>query len=336
MQPGAASADGRRFVAWSGAGGCVLFDDGLREVARLDVGSRAQSVQLNDDGSLLVVGVGDAIEAYDLGRGGKRARALTLPVRGAWSVWPCAFVRDEPVVCVASWDREPVLGAYDLRSGELRAEHPLPKRGGEGYWLVRHPEGEAMAAVAYSGQGEEWMFWAHYRAGRLRVFETPEIRDVSLPNFDPAGGEFLSHHESLGLCRMRFPGGELIGSVRHEEAFPENPGDQFGYDVHYLDAGRVLVWQTCLALYEFDLDTMRPTRRVLGGVEGKTFGRGGFFSGQSWPMAGNRLLTSDRQFDEDFRGARTTLRLWDASALYGPQAKCDPARPFTGKLLELG
>ena len=56
----------------------------------------------------------------------------------------CAFSRDEPVVSVASWDREPLLAAYDLRSGELVAEHPLPKCGGEGYDLIPHPEGEAI------------------------------------------------------------------------------------------------------------------------------------------------------------------------------------------------
>ena len=95
-------------------------------------------------------------------------------------------------------------------------------------------------------------------------------------------------------------------------------------------------WQEDLSLYEFDLDTLRPTRRVLEGVGGKTFGQGRFYSGQSWAMAGGRLLTTDREFDEDFRGATTTLRLWDASALYGPQVKCDPARPLTRKLLELG
>lgn len=192
-----------------------------------------------------------------------------------------------------------------------------------------------MAAIAFSGQNEEWLFWVHYRSGGFRVFDQPEIEEVSLPNFDPSGAEFVSHHESLGLCRMRFPTGEVIGSVRSEDAFPDNPGDAFGYDMHYLGSDRLLVWQMDLGLYEFDLNTLRPMRCVLSGVGGRTFGEDGFFSGQSWRMSGVRLLTSDVLFDGSFRNRATTLRLWDASALYGPSVSFDPTRPLTKELLAM-
>ena len=329
---GAASADGRRFVACVSPGVCVVLDHDMRQLARLEHLAKPEWVQLNGDGSLLLVGFTDHVEGYLVG--GDAARCITLPVGGTSST-PCVFSRDEPVVCIASWDRDPTLAAYDLRSSERIAEHPLPPRGGEGYWLVPHPEGEAMAAIAFSGQSEEWLFWAHYKHGRLRVFERPEIQDVTLPNFDPFGAEFVSHHERLGLCRMRFPGGELLGRVAPEEAFPESPDDIFGYDMHYLGADRVLAWQTDLALYEFDLHTLRKTRRILNGLEGKVFGKGGFFSGQSWMLASGRLLTSDRQFDDSFRNAVLTLRLWDASALRGPTASVDSGRPFTKQLLAM-
>src|SRR6478672_7580479 len=80
MQPGAASADGRRFVAYGKGGGCALFDDGLREVGRVRASGEPRWVQLSGDGSLLLVGLDDRIEEYDAARGGERT--LTLPVRG--------------------------------------------------------------------------------------------------------------------------------------------------------------------------------------------------------------------------------------------------------------
>ena len=116
-----------------------------------------------------------------------------------------------------------------------------------------------MAVIAYSGQSEEWMFWAHYARGKLRVFEQPEMEDIAFPCFHPTGREFVSYHERLGLSRMRFPSGELIASVQPEQAFPDNPEDTFSYHVHFFRDDRLLVWQYNLALYEFDLATLRPT-----------------------------------------------------------------------------
>ena len=63
--------------------------------------------------------------------------------------------------------------------------------------------------------------------------QRPAIRDLSLPNFHPAGGEFISNHETLGLCRMRFPGGQIIGSAQPQDVFPEREYG-FGYEMHYL------------------------------------------------------------------------------------------------------
>jgi len=328
----AASGDGRRFVACSKAGAGLLLDDNLEQLVTLALPPNIEWLQLNDDASLLLVGYDDHVAGYAVGHA--ISRSLTLPVAGT-SYLPCVFSRDEPVVCIASWYRDLVLTAYDLLSGKVVAEHPLPARGGEGYSLVPHPEGEAMAAIAFSGNSEDWLFWAHYRDGRLRVFDRPEIRDVSLPQFHPRGGEFVSHHEQLGLCRMRFPSGELIASVQPEDAFPDDPDDDFGYDVHYLGNDRILAWQTDLALYEFDLGTLRPLRRVLSGVDGKTFGENGFFSGPSWALAGRRLLTSDRQFDATIRTATETLRLWGASELCVQPVTPDPERPFTKQLLAM-
>ncbi len=193
-----------------------------------------------------------------------------------------------------------------------------------------------MAAIAFSGQSEEWMFWAHYAHGRLQVFSRPEIEGVSLPWFHPTGREFVSQHDSLGLCRMRFPSGDLIASVKPEQAFPENPQDGFSYDVHFLGDDRLLAWQCNLALYQFDLATLRRIDVVLKGAEGMTFGEDRFFSGQSWQLAGGRLLTSDSYHDQGSRSRTYTLRLWDASELYGGVSIPDPTSPFTRLLLGSG
>ncbi len=202
--------------------------------------------------------------------------------------------------------------------------------------LLPHPEGEAMAAVAFSGQSEEWMFWTHYAHGRLRVYNQPEIEGVCFPCFHPTGRELVSAHERLGLCRVRFPAGGLIVRAQPEEAFPNAPEDTFSYYLHFSRDDRLLVWQENLALYEFDLATLRPTRTVLTGAEGMTFGENGFFSGQSWQLAGDRLLTSDTWYGEKFKNRTNTLRLWDASKLFGRVSAPDPARPYTKQLLAGG
>ena len=127
------------------------------------------------------------------------------------------------MLCVASWDDEPRISAWDLTSRRCIAEAPLPHCGGVGYSLVGHPEGEAMAAVAFSGQGDDWMFWTHYARGRLRVYDHPEMEDVAFPHFHPTGRELVSTHEILGLGRVRFPSGQIIVSILPEQAFPDNP-----------------------------------------------------------------------------------------------------------------
>jgi hypothetical protein len=307
-----------------------LFDDDLRQLDEIDLGAGVEWVQLNETGSVLVVGFQDRIEGF--ATAGNIAPLFKFATLGTSD--PCCTFRDrEEVVCVASWDREPKLTAWDLDTTSPIDEVLLPDRGGAGFMLVPHPEGEAMAVVAYSGQSEEWVFWAHFARGQLRVFSQPEIEDVSFPCFHPTGRELVSYHERLGLCRVRFPSGELIASIQPEEVFPDNPEDTFSYELHFLRDDRFLAWQCCLALYEFDLATLRPTATVLKGVEGMTFGKDRFFSGQSWQLAGGRLLTSDCHHDRSFKERTDTLRLWDASELCGELSKPDAARPYTQELL---
>ena len=250
------SADGRRFVTCSKVGKCRLFDNDLRQLGEIDLGAGVQWVQLDETGSRLFVGFYDHIDGYVTA--GNISRAFGLAVIGT-SGQCCVFRSDQQVVCLTSWDKKPVITAWDLSSGDFIVEELLPARGGAGYMLVPHPEGEAMAAVAFSGQSEEWMFWTHYAHGRLRVYDRPEIEGVSFPCFHPTGRELVSDHERLGLCRLRFPTGELIASVQPEEAFPDTPQDHFSYDMHFSRDDRLLIQQCDLALYEFDLATLRPS-----------------------------------------------------------------------------
>jgi hypothetical protein len=96
------------------------------------------------------------------------------------------------------------------------------------------------------------------------------------------------------------------------------------------------VWQQNLALYELDFMTLRPVRAVLTGAEGMIYGKDRFFSEESWRLAGGRLLTSDSWHDAKFRSRTDTLRLWDASALFGHLSAPDPACPHTKQLLATG
>lgn len=256
------SEDGRRFVACTKSGKLWLFDNDLRQLCEMKCRNDVMWVQLNEDGSVLLIGYEDHIAAYATGDG----FAPIFKLGSRMTHTDCSVFRsNEHVVCVASWDREPKLTAWDLRSTAVVDEIRLPNRGGAGYMLVSHPEREAIALIAYSGQSEEWLFWAHYSHGKLRVFGQPEIEDVSLPYFHPTGREFVSYHERLGLCRMRFPSGELVASIQPEQAFPDNPQDSFGYEVHFFRDDRFLAWQCNLALYEFDLANATTHRRCING-----------------------------------------------------------------------
>ena len=325
------SEDGRRFAVCAPSGNCWLFDDDLKQLDEMEFGAGVAWLQLNETGSVLLVGFQDHIDGFTTA--GNIASLFKLAARGTSSCG-CAFRSSDQVMCVASWDREPKLTAWDVASSTTIDETLLPNRGGAGYMLAPHPEGEAMAVVAYSGQSEEWMFWAHYGRGKVRVFTHPEIEGVAFPRFHPTGRELVSYHEQLGLCRLRFPSGELIASVALEEAFPENPADTFSYDVHFMRDDRILVWQCNLGLYEFDLATLRRTATVLTGVEGMKFGEDRFFSEQSWQLGDNRLLTSDCHHDQGFKNRKDTLRLWDASELSGKLSAPDPAKPYTRDLLK--
>src|ERR1044071_1439193 len=102
----AVSADGRRVVACSKSGACYLFDQELRELDQMGPQAKVEWVQLNDDGSLLLLGFSDHIDGYNLAGG--ISRLLTFPIAGT-SLFPCVFSSHEPVVCIASWDRDPIL-----------------------------------------------------------------------------------------------------------------------------------------------------------------------------------------------------------------------------------
>ena len=331
-----AEAGGARFVACTSTGRCSVLTADLEPVCSGDLGADVEWVQLDPLGERLLVGRAAGVDVYTVDD--VLRHSATLPI-AATSFGCCAFVHEPNVVCVANWDGEPELAAWDLESAKVITHASLPDRGGEGYSLIAHPEGEALAAVAISGQSEEWMFWAHYDRGRLRVFDRPEIEDVSRPVFHPAGGHFVSHHERLGLCHMRFPTGQLIGSVTPEQAWPESPDDVFSYDFHFVGDRGLLGWQADLALYEFDLATLRPVRCLLTGIGDRRFGEGRFYSGQSWVLAGRRLLTTDRLFNPGpFRPLEYSLRSWDLSGLYRGEScpRPDADRPFTRALLDTG
>jgi len=324
------SGDGRRYVACSPEGRCRLFNEDLRQLDEIDLGAGVEWVQLDECGAMLLVGFSSHIDGFTASP--NVSHSFKLAVSGT-SFQSCVFRSDEQVLLIASLGDEPVISAWDLKAGAVIVAHALPYRDCAGYCLVPHPEGEAVAAVAYSGQSEEWMFWAHYSKGHLRVFERPGIEGVRFPVFHPTGREIVSSHESLGLCRGRFPEGDVIASVTSEEAFPDNPDDVFSNDIHFTGDDRFLVWQDGLALYEFDLTTLRPMCTILAGVEGMTFGEGRFFSGPSWRLADDRLLTTDCLHDARFRNRTDTLRLWDASSVFAPVSPPDPARPYTKRLL---
>lgn len=324
------SDDGRRFAVCTRSGKFLLFDHDLKQLDDRDFGDGVRWLRLDETGSLLVMGFQDHLEGF--ATAGNISPLFKLAVRRVSD--PCCVLRSsERVLCIASWNKEPRLKAWDITSQNMIDETSLPHRGGAGYMLVPQPEGEAMAVIAYSGQSEEWMFWAHYARGKLRPFSQPEIEDVAFPCFHPTGRECVSYYERLGLCRMQFPSGELIASVQPEQALPHNPEDTFSYEVHFLRDDRFLVWQYNLALYEFDLSTLRPTAAVLTGVEGMTFGEDHFFSEGSWQLAGGRLPTSDCHHDQAFKNRTDTLRLWDASELSGQVSRPDPACPYTQALL---
>jgi hypothetical protein len=331
----AVSGDGQRFATCSPTGTFRLFDDGLRQLDEIELGAGVEWLQLDETGVLLLLGFANHIDGYTTA--GNLSPSFDLSVPGT-SVASCVFHGEEGVLCVASWEweKEPRISAWDFISRRCIAALPLPDRGGAGYCLVGHPEGEAMAAVAFSGQSEEWMFWAHYARGRLRVYEQPEMEHVAFPHFHPTGRELVSTHESRGLCRVQFPSGKVIVSIQPEEAFSDNLVDAFSYDLHFLDDDRLLVWQQDLSLYEFDLETLNCIRPVLTGADGMTFGDDHFFSGGSWSLAGGRLLTADCKHDQKFRHRTETLRLWDASALFGRASALDPERPYTKQLLATG
>jgi hypothetical protein len=323
------SGDGLRVVMATRSGKCDLFDHNLQPLDEINLGTGVAWLQLNETGSILLVGFAGYIDGYATAP--RIAHSFRLEVAET-SSGCCVFMPNENALCIASGENRAMLTAWDLSSSKKIAQTPLPARGGAGYMLVGHPEGEAMGAVAFSGQSEEWMFWAHYARGQLKVFSEPEIEGVSIPRFHPTGRELVSHHESLGLCRVLFPSGKLIGSCDPSEAFPENPDDSFAYDIHFLPDDQFLAWQENLALHRFDLRTMRPIDTVLTGVDGMTFGRDRFFSGRSWRLADKRLLTSDFRVERKTKNRVDTLRLWDASTIFGDLPTPDPSRPYTRML----
>lgn len=293
------------------------------------MGAGLQWIQLNESGFLLVAGFADHVSGFSTA--GNLTPVFRLPIGN--STDRCLIQSENQTICIALHDCAPRLSLWNFASAKKIDEVLIPDRDGAGYCLVPHPEDQALAVVGYSGNSEEWMYWAHLANNKLRLFHKPVLEDVAFPCFHPSGREFVSYYERCGLCRGSFPSAELLATASPEVAFPDNPEDTYSYDFHFFRNDRFLGWQTNLALYEFDLETLTPTAKVLKGVDGLEFGEDRLFSKQSWQLAGCRLLTSESHYDVGFKNVRYTLRLWDAAALSGEFAQPDPTASLTAQLL---
>src|SRR5690242_10995891 len=82
------SGDGRRFAACAPSGKCRLFDNDLRQLDEIDLGSGTAWVQLDESGALLLVGFSSQIRGY--ATAGNISRSFELPISGTSSRC-CAF-----------------------------------------------------------------------------------------------------------------------------------------------------------------------------------------------------------------------------------------------------
>jgi hypothetical protein len=303
----------------------------LDVAATAEVGRDVRWVSFAPSDNLLLVGFPTSIHAFNL-----PDLIPTGQVIPSVETHGCVFSGGGTLLCTAGESRSGYdAQLWDVLAGRLVKTQSLPFRSSfQGYHLLPHPEAQIAAAVAFSGQSEEWMYWVDCAPDTFRVYNEPEIEGVPLPCFHPAGSEFLSAHESLGLCRMRFPTGEVIGSVQPGDAFPPEPGADpedrhFGYDICYLSDNSALVQDEEAGLYRVDLETMRIVDPVLAEIEGHRLGRDTIFLGGFHQVPGQRLLTREFRYTPKFESRPTTLRLWDASSLFGPLQTTSPDCAFT-------
>jgi hypothetical protein len=334
-----ADGAGRTVVTCSDEGQCNVLSvnsDGLSLAGAFDLGRGVTWVALDPRAERLAVGFATHIELYEFPTFRPVARLDVVRASN------CIFLDHGRSLCTAGEGRGPSgigmqLELWDRATPRAVAWEPLPRRGYD-YMLFPHPEGEVVAAVAFSGQHEEWMFWAHCGDGRVRVFEQAKIQDVPLPCFHPAGDEFLAVHEQLGLCRMRFPCGDVIDSLLPENAFPDEDGidpedRHFGYDMCYVSDDSALIHDTDRGLYRLELDPLNVADPVLTHIDGAAVGLDGFFLSGFQCLSGKLLLTTELHVGTRFSGLTWGLRLWDASSLFGPLTGPDRRHPNTAALI---
>ncbi|MEG4347556.1 hypothetical protein QUB70_30400 [Microcoleus sp. A003_D6] len=133
--------------------------------------------------------------------------------------------------------------------------------GGSTFSFHPHPENQILALWACSGQHGQQVYWLYDDGTTIHTVEIPCHYDIGLPEFHPAGSEFLVVHGcGRQISRFSFPDCNLIGIC--EWPWPDSD-DGFHYYMCYLSDDRILVNTDEGLLYLIDIDKMEISDELI-------------------------------------------------------------------------
>ena len=203
-----------------------------------------------------------------------------------------------------------------------------------------HPENQILALWAACGQNGQQIYWLYDDGTTIHAVEVPCLADIGLPEFHPAGSEFVVVHDcERTISRFSFPECNLMGICQWP--WPDSD-DGFDYSMCYLSDDRLLINTNEGLMYLIDLNKMEISDElILSGHEPRS-------CKELYPTLKDlkEQLCGDLhyfyRFDSDSivsvhsqvlsqepRSKQKTLVIFGGEELFGSLAKVQPSAPYS-------
>ena len=127
------------------------------------------------------------------------------------------------------------------------------------FWFYPHPENQILVLYVIAHYNGQQIYWLYDDGMTIHAVEAPCPYDPYLPEFHPAGGEFVVVNDcERKISRFSFPECNLLGICEWPHA-----DDGFGDYMCYLSDDRILVNTDEGLMYLIDLNKMEISDQLI-------------------------------------------------------------------------
>jgi hypothetical protein len=255
------SPDGSRVVAasWSGEATWIDSSLGTTECRRLANKLEWLSVHPTERWVAYSEPAGGSLAIEEFGGPPVARLAAVAPSANARPNWKptfgsCLFnlTGDLLWTVAAASHTECEVALWDTRGWSPVAKYTFPDPYGDSFWwLSSTPDPDLTCLWIAAGQDGQQVRWLRWRGGKIGEERFDKLANCTPPAFSPGGSELLVLGEDSVLCRMSFPGLEMLG-----ELAGENEDDPFAESMCYVSDRQALAASNEGRIYLIDTQAM--------------------------------------------------------------------------------